>query len=92
MSTTGGTGGSEGGFDDLPPLDEEWVNKAAKREESAQDRAARLRRIAAEHERLQQQQAADRKVAEQSSRRDQLRPWLIFGAVALVLMLVFVVL
>jgi hypothetical protein len=88
MSTTGG-GGS---FDDMPPLDEDWVNKAAKREESAQERGARLRRIAAEHERLQQQMAADRKVAGQESQRDKLRPWLIFGAIAAVLILVFAVL
>jgi hypothetical protein len=88
MSTSGGSGG---GFDDLPPLDEEWVNKAGKREESAEERANRLRRIAAEHERLQQQMAADRQQAQSASKRDQLRPWLIFGAIALVLILLFVV-
>lgn len=81
-----------GGFDDLPPLDDEWVNKAAKREESATDRAARLRRIAAEHERLQRQQEADRHTAVTQQKRDQWRPWIIVGAIIAALVLVFLIL
>ena len=82
----------DGGFDDLPPLDEEWVSKAAKREESAQDRAARLRRIASEHDRLQRQVEADRQRAATGSRRDARRPWIIAGAIIAALVLVFIVL
>lgn len=89
MSTAPQGGGS---FDDLPPLNDEWVNKAAKREESAQERAARLRRIAAEHERLQRQQEADRQTAVAQHKRDKLRPWIVVGAIIGVLVLVFVLL
>lgn len=89
MSTSPQSGGS---FDDLPPLDDEWVSKAAKREESADDRAARLRRIAAEHDRLQRQQEADRQTAVARNKRDKMRPWIIVGAIVATLVLVFVVL
>lgn len=79
------------GFDDIPPLDEDWVSKAAKREESAQERSARLRRIAAEHERLQRQQEADRRTATVRSRNDAWRPWIITAAIVGALILVFIV-
>lgn len=88
MSTAPQDGGS---FDDLPPLDDEWVKKAAKREESAEDRAARLRRIAAEHDRLQRQQESERQTAVARSKRDKMRPWIIVGAIVAVLIVVFVV-
>ena len=81
-----------GGFDDLPPLDDEWVKGAAKREESAEDRAARLRRIAAEHERIQRQMEADRRSAATRQRSDQWRPWIIALAIIAALTLVFIVL
>jgi hypothetical protein len=80
-----------GGFDDLPPLDDEWVSKAAKREETADQRAARLRRIAAEHERLQRQQESERRTAVASTKRDRLRPWIIGGAIMAALVLVFMI-
>lgn len=79
-------------FDDLPPLDDEWIKGAAKREETAEERAARLRRIAAEHQRIQAQQEADRKRAVAQSARDKWRPWIIGGAIVGALLLVFVVL
>jgi hypothetical protein len=81
-----------GGFDELPPLDDEWINKAAKREESADERAARLRRIASEHDRLQRQMAADRQGATIRDRRDKWRPWIIATAVITALVLVFMIL
>lgn len=79
-----------GGFDDMPPLDDEWIKKASKREQSAEDRAARLRRIAAEHERLQREAEADRQSAMQEYRRDRWRPWIIVGAIIAVLVVVFI--
>lgn len=88
MTTAPQEGGS---FDELPPLDDEWVKKAAKREESAAERSARLRRIASEHERLQQQLEADRQSASARDQRDKWRPWIITGAVIAVLALVFIV-
>lgn len=88
-----GTGPQDGGgFEDLPPLDDEWVNGAAKREESAQQRADRLRRIAAEHERIQRQIEADRQGAVTEQRRDQWRPWVIGAAIVGALALVFFIL
>ena len=81
-----------GGFEELPPLDEEWIKGAAKREESADERAARLRRIAAEHDRIQRQMAADRHSAVAQSRRDKWRPWIIIAAIVAALALVFAIL
>lgn len=87
------TGPQDGGtFDDLPPLDEDWVKSAAKREESAEQRAARLRRIAAEHERIQRQMEADRRTAASHHKRDQWRPWIIGLAIIAALTVVFIVL
>ena len=88
----GTTPQDSGGFDDLPPLDDEWVKGAAKREESAEDRAARLRRIAAEHERIQRQMEADRRSAATQHRSDQWRPWIIGLAIIAALTLVFIIL
>jgi hypothetical protein len=81
-----------GGFEDLPPLDDEWIKGAAKREESAQQRADRLRRIAAEHERIQRQMEADRRTAATQHKRDQWRPWVIGLAIIAALALVFIIL
>jgi len=89
MSSAPQDGGS---FDDLPPLDDDWVNQAAKREESADERSARLRRIAAEHDRLQRQQVAERQSAVAQRSRDKWRPWIIATAIIAVLALVFMVL
>ncbi len=89
MATAPQDGGS---FDDLPPLDDEWIKGAAKREESAQQRADRLRRIAAEHERIQRQMEADRRTAATNSRRDTWRPWIIAAAIVGALILLFVIL
>lgn len=87
------TGPQDGGtFDDLPPLDEEWIKGAAKREESAEQRAARLRRIAAEHERIQRQMEADRRTAVSQHKRDQWRPWIIALAIIAALAVVFIIL
>lgn len=80
-----------GGFEELPPLDDEWVSKAARREESAEQRAERLRRIAAEHERLQRQQEADRRTAVSQASRDRMRPWIIVGVIVAVLLMVLVI-
>ncbi len=80
------------GFDDLPPLDDEWISKAAKREESAEERSARLRRIAAEHERIQRQQTAERQAAAVQYTRDRWRPFIIAAAIVGALVLVFVIL
>ncbi len=90
MSTTPPQDG--GSFDDLPPLNDEWVKKAAKREESAEERSARLRRIAAEHERLRIQAEADRHTSMTQHRRDAWRPWIITAAIIGALVLVFIVL
>ena len=81
-----------GGFDELPPLDDEWVQKAAKREESADQRSERLRRIAFEHERIQRDLAADRRTTVAKGKRDQWRPWIITGAIIAALVLLFVLL
>ena len=89
MSSTPDEGGS---FDELPPLNDEWINKAAKREESAEERAARLRRIAAEHSRLQRQMAADRQIAATRDKHDKRRPWIIVAAIIAALLLVFLIL
>lgn len=78
------------GFDEIPPLDEEWVRQARRREESADERAERLRRIAAEHERLQRQQEADRRTALTQAKRDRARPWII-GAVIIAALVMAVV-
>lgn len=86
------TGPDSGAFDDLPPLDDEWVNKAARREETAQERADRLARIKAKHERLQREQEQERKVALNQTNRDKWRPWIIGGSIVAVLILVLVVL
>jgi hypothetical protein len=80
------------GFEDIPALDDEWVRKAAKREESAAERSARLRRIAAEHQRLQQQQEVERQTALARNRRDSWRPWIIAAAIIGALILVFIIL
>lgn len=86
------TGPDSGGFDDLPPLDEEWINKAARREETAQERADRLARIKANHERLQREQEQERKVALHQTSRDKWRPWIIGGSIIFALVLVLAVL
>lgn len=79
-------------FDGLPPLDDEWVSEAGRREQSAQQRAERYRRIAANHERIQRQQEADRRAEAASYRTQKAKPWIIAGVVvAAILVLVLII-
>ena len=78
----------QGRDEDFPVFDEDWIKDAARREETAKERADRYRRIARGHERMQADAEADRAAAVKSSRRDSLRPWLILAASAVVIMII----
>lgn len=79
-------------FEALPPLDDEWVNEAGAREETAEQRAERYRRIAAGHARIRAQEEADRLAEARAAVKSQRRPWIIVAVVAAVLVTIVVIL